>query len=120
MGAGGHKLNNLGQRRILILTKDKLLRWLTVQVAEVKKILGSLGKNNDAGQEVRYRKDGSYIMDIATGEKLELTRSRGTFKFDAWIVPYAMIKSGKVTFKDKDSVAHTVSVSQKTSFSRQG
>ena len=102
------------------MTKDKQLRWLTVQVAKVKKLLGSVSKNNDHGQEVVYRKEGSYIKDVASGEMLELTRERGTFKFDAWIVPYQMIKAGLVTFKDKQGKSRTIKSNQSAGFSRQG
>ena len=41
VGAGGQRIKNKGQRKILILTREKLLRWITVQVARVKKTLGS-------------------------------------------------------------------------------
>ena len=89
VGAGGHKMKNLGQRRILVLTKEKQLRWLTVQVAKVKKLLGSVSRNNDCDQDVIYfkGKHGSYIKDNKSGEKIRLTRSRRTFKFDIWVVP---------------------------------
>ena len=120
VGAGGHKIKNLGQRRILVMTEDKLLRWMTLQVAKVKKILSSVSKNNDAGQEVVYKKTGSYIMDAQSGEKLHLTRQRGTFKFEGWVVPYWMVKAGNITFKDKDGTSRTVTANSGVGFNRQG
>ena len=94
-------MKNLGQRNILVMTKDKQLRWLTVQVAKVKQLLGSVSKNNDHGQEVVYKKSGSYIQDVASGGKVELSRERCTFKFDAWVVPFHMVQRGIVSFRDK-------------------
>ena len=45
-----------------------------------------MSKHHDRGQEVVYNKSGSYIEDTASGDRVELTRERGTFKFDAWVV----------------------------------
>ena len=39
VGAGGQRIKNRGQRTILVMTKEKKLRWITVQVAAVKKTL---------------------------------------------------------------------------------
>ena len=36
---------------------------------KVKKMLGSVSKNNDCGQQVVYDADESYIMDTASGQK---------------------------------------------------
>ena len=38
----------------MILTREKLLRRITVQVARVKKTVGSVGKNVDCNQRVVY------------------------------------------------------------------
>ena len=120
MGAGGQKIRNMGQRKILLLTREKSLRWLTVQVAAVKKMLGSVSKNNDCGHEVIYRKTGSFIKDEATGEKIHLTREKGTFKYDAWVVPFKIARTGEVSFVDKAGKHKKVNVNAPAGFSRQG
>ena len=115
-------MKNLGQRRILVLTKEKKLRWLTVQVAKVKKLLGSVSRNNDCDQDVIYSKGkhGSYIKDNKSGEKIQLTRSRGTFKFDIWVVPYNTVKSGVVTYRDDTGAKKSVRVNNTQGSIRQG
>ena len=120
VGAGGERIKNQGQRQILILTKEKHLRWLTVQVARVKKLLGSVSKNNDCGQRVVYDTDDSYIMDKVTGEKVHLERAKGVFKYDAWVVPNEMIKKGRISYVDNTGTMRTVPVDRSSSFSRQG
>ena len=49
---GGQSIKNKGQKIVLMLTKDRKLRWLTFQMAKVKKILAGVCKNLDAGQRV--------------------------------------------------------------------
>jgi len=120
VGAGGQRIKNQGQRQILILTKEKRLRWITVQVAKVKKLLGSVSKNNDYGQRVVYDLDESYIQDKKTGEKVNLEREKGVFKFDAWVVPYATVQTGQVKFRDSKGEVKVVRVNRAESFSRQG
>ena len=104
----------------MILTKEKGLRWITVQVAKVKKLLGSVSKNNDYGQRVVYDLDESFIQDKKTGEKVNLEREKGVFKFDAWVVPYATVQTGRVEFRDSQGVLKVVRVNKAESFSRQG
>ena len=69
------------------MTKEKKFGWITVQVAAVKKMLGSVSKNNAFGQRVVYDSDCSYIEDEKSREKLNLRSNRGVFILDAWIVP---------------------------------
>ena len=116
---GGQRIKNKGQRKILILTREKLLRWITVQVARVKKILGSVGKNVDCNQCVVYDTE-SYIQDKGSGENVNLVRERGVYKFDGWVVPYKMVKTGKVELMDANGTKRSVKVDSKASFSRQG
>ena len=49
---GRVRMKNMEQRKILDLSRDKLLRWITVQVARVKRTLGSVGKNVDCDQRM--------------------------------------------------------------------
>ena len=69
LAAGGEKINNAGQKKVMILTAEKQLRWITVQIAKVKKTLGSVSKSNDHGIDVCYSNKGSYMRDVKTQEK---------------------------------------------------
>ena len=119
VGAGGERIKNQGQRSILMLTKEKHLRWMTVQVAKVKNMLGSVSKNNDCGQRVVYDKSESFIMDKVSGEKVNLERTKGVFRYDGWVVPYAMVKTGHVTYIGKEGKKLRIEVNKEASFSRQ-
>ena len=37
VAAGGARIKNVGQKLVLIMTKEKQLKWVTVQIANVKK-----------------------------------------------------------------------------------
>ena len=120
VGAGGHRMKNKGQRKILMLTKEGYLRWLTVQVAAVKKVLGSVSKNNACGQRVVYDQDGSYIEDKRSGQKVALDLDRGVFQFDAWVVPHSQVKRGWCSFKAPYGKQTNVKTDPKARFGRQG
>ena len=102
VAAGGNKIKNKGQKRVLILTKEKQLRWVTVQIAQVKKTLASVSKSNDNGFDVVYSKNASYMEEMSTKQQTALRRDRGVFVLDAWIVPYEMIKKGYVIYTDEN------------------
>ena len=105
----------------MILTAEKQLRWITVQIAKVKKTLGSVSKSNDHGIDVCYSNKGSYMMDLKTQEKTALRRERGVFVLDAWVIPYEMAKTGLVKYRDAQGKLKTVRVNSKkneTDFSR--
>ena len=119
VGAGGQRIQNRGQRTILVMTKEKRLRWITVQVAAVKKMLISVSKNNEANNEVIYRTSGSFIRDESNGDRLNLRKHRGTFVLDMWVVPYQMVRKGAVTFKDDHGETKSMKVDNTSSFTRQ-
>ena len=121
VAAGGNKIRNKGQKRVLIMTREKQLRWVTVQIAQVKKTLASVSKSNDNGFDVVYskRKCGSYMEDIESKQRTALRRDKGVFVLDAWVVPYAMIQKGFVTYKDEEGRKHRVKVARpQSSFAR--
>ena len=121
LAAGGEKIKNAGQKKVMILTAEKQLRWVTVQIAKVKKTLGSVSKSNDHGIDVCYSSKGSYMKDVKTQEKTALRRERGVFVLDAWVVPYEMAKTGMVKYKDASGKLRMVKINEKknnTDFSR--
>ena len=81
-----------------------------MQMAKVKKCLGSVSKNNDNGVDATYSKNGAYLENVKNGEKTPLRRQRGVFVLDAWIVPHSMAKSGRVTYKDENGQSRTAKV----------
>ena len=117
VGAGGQRIKNRGQRTVLVMTKEKKLKWITVQVAAVKKMLISVSKNNESDNSVVYRKTGSYIEDENDGSKLAPRPFRGTFVLDMWVVPYAMVQTGVVKYVDSNGTKKHVKVNQQACFS---
>ena len=61
----------------------------------------------------------SYIQDKGTGEKVNLDREKGVYKFDGWVVPYKVVKTGKVEYLDADGAKRVVRVDAEASFGRQ-
>ena len=102
------------------MTRERQMRWITVQIAKVKKTLASVSKSNDNGFDVTYSNSGSFMEERKTKERTALRRSRGVFVLDAWVVPYAMAKKGWVTFIDANGtkVKKKVGLSSESSFIR--
>ena len=48
-----------------------------------------------------------------------MVRARGVYDFDGWVVPYKMVKTGKVEFMDTNGTKRSVKVDSNASFSRQ-
>ena len=48
---------------------------------------------------------------------MALRKSRGTFVLDMWVVPYDMVKSGVVKYKDAKGADRRAKVDQQASFS---
>ena len=121
IGAGGARFPNLGQKTVLIMTKEKRFKWITVQMANVRKVPGSVSKNNDNGVDAYYSKvHGAYLENVKNKERTSLRRQRGVFVLDTWVVPYAMAKSGTVAYKDENGRPKVakVNVSTTEGFSR--
>ena len=119
VGPGGQRIKNKGQKTVLMLTKDRKLRWMTFQMAKVKMILVGVSKNLDVSQRVVYDDD-SCIEDELTTDRVELERARGVFKFEAHAVPYDMVRSGFVVYTDGSGKVRKVKVDKNSSFGRQG
>ena len=54
-------------------------------VAEVNKVLASVGSMCDAGNEVTFRKDGGTIKNTTTGAEMGMKRVGGSYEFDLWV-----------------------------------
>ena len=97
VAANGHKIANLGQRKIQGVTDKGVPLGMTWQVADVKKPLASVGRMCDAGNVAVFTKDGGYVvpgeymgevmsrlerMDQST---LRMKRENGVYNFNLWV-----------------------------------
>ena len=68
-----------------VTTNEMQQRGITFQVAPVKRIRLSVGKLNDAGNDVSLNEKKLYIYNVATGEYTFLRKVNGMFIMDLWI-----------------------------------
>ena len=96
------------------MTQEKQLRWVTVQIANVKKTLASVSRSNDNDYDVVYsNRKGAHMVENVTGDTTELRRERGIFILDCWVVPYEMTKTGVVEYIDTDGQKKSQPVGRK-------
>ena len=82
--ANGELIPNLGEKRFIAVSTEGISRRLTAQVCEVNKGLLSVSKVVKAGSRVVFDRDGSYIEDKETGEKMALQESGGMYMLKMW------------------------------------
>ena len=61
---------------------------MVMQVANVRKVLGSVGKFTDAGNRVVFDDDspeGSYILNKASGRRTKIELKNGNYIFRMWV-----------------------------------
>ena len=58
---------------------------MTMQVANVKKVLVSVGKVTDANNRVVFDNDGSYIENKSTKERTPLRKENGVYTMEIWV-----------------------------------
>ena len=84
--ANGNPLPNKGEKRVTGVTKEGEMVGLTMQVADVTKVLGSVGKFCQANNRVVFDdQEGSYIMNKDTGKQTMLVKSGGVYRFPMWV-----------------------------------
>ena len=71
------RIPNLGERRFKGVTEEGILKNITAHVCDVNKPLLSVSKVVAAGNRVVFDKDGSYIEDLTTGDKVWLKNVGG-------------------------------------------
>ena len=59
---------------------------ITFHVTSAKKMLASVARMEDAGNEVRFKKGGGYIKNDRTGVIMPLRRERNLYMLDVWFV----------------------------------
>ena len=58
---------------------------MKMQVADVKKLLTAVSAICDSGNRVVFDNDGSYIESKTNGQKTQLRRESGVYRFDMWV-----------------------------------
>ena len=65
--------------------EEETLKHITSQVYDVNKPLLSVSKVVAAGNRVVFDKDGSFIEDIITGDKVWFKNVGGTYMLKLWV-----------------------------------
>ena len=58
---------------------------MDIQIADVKKTLGSVRRLCEAGNRVVFDNEGSYVANKHTGEKAMLVKERGSYVLSLWV-----------------------------------
>ena len=87
LAANGSKIENYGQRIITGKNEDGSSVTMPMQVAEVKKVLGSAREMVEAGNRIVLDRDKSgrscsYLEHKATGKKTKIYERNGNFQFE--------------------------------------
>ena len=84
--ADGHLILNEGEKRCVMMTQGSVVPKGTVfQVSKVHKPLMSVGAMADAGYECLLGKEGGFMRDVDTGEKIPLIRRGNLYVLRAWV-----------------------------------
>lgn len=116
-----HQLR-IGERR-LVGTDE---RWeplgLTMQVANVSKVLRSVRKTCDAGNMVVFDNEGSYVMNKRTGATTKIWERNGVYEIDLWVeVPRdGHTEGGECGACEEEHTGREESSSSSSGFARQG
>ena len=95
VSASGDVIENVGEKHILVETRAGHLRNLNLQMAKgVTRVLLSVSKICDAGNEVRFMRNGGYILNLETGEKDYFERKDGVYRMRLKIVGNGSKASG--------------------------
>ena len=83
--ASGELIPNLGEKKFMGVSESGDARTITAQVCDVNKALLSVRKIVQAGNRVIFDPQGSYVEDIASGEKLQLREQGGMYMLKFWV-----------------------------------
>ena len=95
VAATGDRVYNEGERRVTCTTTDGHRQSWMFQVAEVNKVLASVSRICESGQErVVFQKGNSYIEHVKTGRRTQMQERNGIYVIDAWIVKSGFARRG--------------------------
>ena len=96
MAANGSPIENHGQKAVKGFTDGWNPICMTMQVADVNKVLASVKRICEAGNTVTFDSNGGVIWNRATGKTTRLEEKGGTYSFNMWL-PRAQAKKGVET-----------------------
>ena len=70
--ATGELIPILGEKRLLAMSEEEVMRHVTAQVADVNQALLSVRRMMSTGHQVVFDSEGSYILDKVTGECMNM------------------------------------------------
>jgi len=85
--ATGQPIPNLGEQRLPLMTNEGTLRGMKFQAAPVARPLGSVKRMCEAGHQVVFDSDGSYVVNKRTGEINWMREENGNYLLDLWVMP---------------------------------
>ena len=83
--ANGVRIPNLGEKHFSGYTHEGFRRSMKAQVCDVNKALLSVHKLVQAGNKVVFEREGSYVEDEVTGEKMWLQEKGGMYMLKMWV-----------------------------------
>ena len=83
--ANDTKLAIHGKKNIYGYTAEGTKIGIDVQIADVKKTLGSVRRICEAGNRVVFDEDGSYVESKSNGERTALIKDRGSYVLTLWV-----------------------------------
>ena len=95
--ANGQLVRDEGLRSLsAVAGKKRALRKINCRVTQVNKMLLAVSKIVDAGDEVKFSQDESYIQNVETKEKLPLRRAAGVYVLDMEVMSADIKAPGKL------------------------
>ena len=89
--ASGEEIANEGEKHIRMTMMNGAEKDMTFQVTEVNKVLGSVSKICAKGHQVVFsppgHRDGNFILNLQTGDRMPLFEANGTYKLYGWVNP---------------------------------
>ena len=81
--ASGRRVYVLGEKVITVKSASGLIKKMKFLIADVTRILASIGKITKAGNEVKMKKDGGEIIDRGGGS-IEMELENGVYVIRCW------------------------------------
>ena len=92
--ANNTKIGIYGQKRIKGITADGTTLGIDVNIAEVKKTLGSVRRICERGNRVVFDDEGSYIEHKETGKITPIVKRSGAYVLEMWTEKPTQVFSG--------------------------
>ena len=87
IAANGATIENYGELKLPLVTRERTMRGMVFSAAGVKKPLGSVEKMNEAGHIVVFDGPNSFIFHKQTQEVNMMRQEEGNFMLDCWVPP---------------------------------